>query len=200
LEIDLLSDFKVFKQGSLTVVEVPLTQKEIDNCLEMGKRRTELDEKKLGWTFRHTGMKSERAHAIGFMGETAFQKVLDSEEVEYTRNDPFVEKYEDIKQDFTIGDLEIGVKSAENNSLKEATKYDSFLYPEKNEESPRVLPYPDFLVQTVVSVNKKKCWICGFVDEETIKNSPTSPIKGEPAHMIPIDKYKPIEGLLKDFL
>lgn len=185
----------MFRHDSLIIVEVPLTQKEIDECLEMGKRRTELDEKKLGWTYRHHGMKSERAHAIGFMGELAFEKILDSEEIDYVRNDPFVERYEDIKQDFTIKGSDIGVKSAENNSLKEATKYSSFLYPEKNEESPRVLPYPDFLVQTVVSVNKKKCWICGFVDKKKIVQSPARVIRGEPAHLILVEKYEAIEEL-----
>ncbi|GAF86865.1 unnamed protein product, partial [marine sediment metagenome] len=92
-------DFKVFRHGSLIIVEVPLTQNEIDKCLEMGEKRTKLDEEKLGWKYRHHGMKSEKAHAIGFMGELAFEKILESEEIDYIRNNPFVEKYEDIKQD-----------------------------------------------------------------------------------------------------
>ncbi len=192
--------FKVFKHDSLIIIEVPLTQKEIDKCLEMGKKRTELDEEELGWTYRHHGMKSEKAHAIGFMGELAFEKILDSEGIEYIRNNPFVEKYEDIEQDFRIGNIEIGVKSANNDSLEGATRYGTFLYPAKQEmgESKRILSYPDYLVQTVVSISEKKCWVCGFVDEETIRKSPTRIIVRRPAHRIPIDEYKPIETLLKE--
>jgi hypothetical protein len=197
-----LGKFPVFKHNKLTVVEVPLTDEEIEDCLKMGKKRTELDEQKLGWIYRHNGMASPRAHAIGFMGEVAVEKLFNSLGIErnkdYIRNNPFVEKYEDIKQDFTIGDSEVGVKSAENDSLKDATSYDSFLYPAKKEvgESKRVLPYPDFLIQTVVSVKGKKCWICGFVDKETITQSPIRRIVGKPAHLIPIEEYEPIEDLI----
>jgi len=194
-----LGGFKQFKHDNLTVIEVPLTQEEIEECLEMGKKRTKLDEEELGWTYRHHGMKSERAHAIGFMSEVAFEKILNAEEVDYVRNDPFVERHEDIKQDFTINDSEIGVKSAENSNVEEATKYGSFLYPAKKEEeeSKRVLPYPDFLVQTVVNVNEKKCWICGFVDKETIVQSPVREIVGKPAHTIAVENYRPIEEILR---
>lgn len=196
-------DFRSFKHRSLIVVEVPLTEEEIEECLEMGKRRTELDEKKLGWTYRHHGKKSERAHAIGFMGEVAFEKWLQSEGMiedrDYVRNDPFVETHEEIKQDFTIASSDIGVKSADDNSLQHATSYGHFLYPAKSEEdeSKRILPYPDYLVQTVVSVDKKKCWICGFVEEETIKQSPIRPIWRKSTHVIPIGKYRPIKELFK---
>ena len=190
--------FRAFKQGYLTVVEVLLNQKEIEKCIEMGKRRTKLDEEKLGWTYRHHGMRSGRAHAIGFMGEVAFEKLLNAEGVDYVRNDPFVERYEDIKQDFTIGDSEIGVKSAENDNLDNATSYEHFLYPAKKEEEEfkRVLPYPDYLVQTVGGVNKRRCWICGFVDKETIEQSPMRWIVGKPTHMIPMRRYKPVKKLI----
>jgi hypothetical protein len=197
-----LGKFPVFRHNELTVVEVPLTDEEIEECLKMGKKRTELDEKKLGWIYRHNGMSSPRAHAIGFMGEVAVEKLFNSLDMErdkdYVRNNPFVEKYEDIKQDFTIGDSDIGVKSAENDSLEDATSYDSFLYPAKKEEgeSKRVLPYPDYLIQTVVSVNGKKCWICGFVDKETIVQSPVRQSRKKPTHFIPIDEYEPVEDLI----
>jgi len=198
-----LVKFPVFKHDKLTVVEVPLTDEEIEDCLKMGKKRTELDEKKLGWTYRHHGMRSERAHAIGFMGEVAIEKLFNSlgmkKDEDYVRNDPFVMKYEDIKQDFTIRNSEVGVKSAENDSLEDAVSYGSFLYPAKKEggESKRVLPYPDFLIQTVVSVNGKKCWICGFVDKETIMESPVRQIVRKPTHVIPIEEYEPVEDLIK---
>lgn len=200
--MNLSSKFHVFKYGSLTVVEVPLTQKEIEECLEMGKRRTELDEKKLGWGYRFDGIESERAHAIGLMGELGFEKLLNALDLEqrkdYVRNDPFVKRYEDIEQDFRIGASDVGVKSADKDSLREATRYDSFLYPAKKEKgaSKRILPYPDYLVQTVVSVNKKKCWICGFVHRKTIEQSPVRWIREEPAHVIPIREYKSVKSLI----
>jgi len=190
-----------FKHKTLTVIEVPLTDDEIKECLEMGKKRTELDEEKLGWKYRHHGMKSELAHAIGLMGETAFEKWLDSEglkqDVDYLRGKVFVERLEDIRQDYEILGKVVGVKSAKNRSLDEATSFGTFLYPAKPAgKSKRVLPYPDLLVQTVVSVEGKQCWLCGHTDADTVRNSPTQTIHGEPAHMIPIAKYRPVKELI----
>lgn len=195
--------FPTFMHGDLTVVEVALTDEEIQKCLEMGKKRTELDEKKLGWKYRHHGMKSELAHAIGFMGERAFQKWLNSrglqKNIDYTKGKAFVETHEEVEQDFTIWNKTVGVKSADNNSLNDATKFDSFLYPAKQhpDESKRLLGYPDYLVQTVVSRDNKKCWICGYAEKEDIVNSPIDYIVGKPAHKIPIKKYKAVDGLIE---
>jgi len=199
-----MKSFRIFRHGTLTILEIPLTEKEIQECLKMGERRTKLNEQKLGWLYRHHGLPSLRAHAIGFMGEKGFEKFLDSKGfikgVDYVRNDPFVKRYEEIKQDYTIRGREIGIKSADNDSLEDATKYGTFLYPAKmmEEESKRVLPYPDYLIQTVVSTNKKKCWICGFVDKKTIKKSPIRWVVGKPAHRIPIEKYRPVTEILRN--
>jgi hypothetical protein len=162
-----------------------------------------VDEEELKWWFRHNGLASPRAHAIGLMGEIGFEKWLNSEglkrNVDYARGKTLVRTYEEIEQDFTIWSKAVGVKSADNDSLEDATKFGAFLYPAKimPEEARRVLPYPKYLVQTVVSTSKKKCWLCGYVDEETIKASPIAEIRRKPTHRIPIEKYRPVDKLLR---
>jgi hypothetical protein len=191
------------KHKTLTVVEIPLTNEEIQKCLENGKKRTEFDEEKLGWKYRHPGLPSPLAHAVGFMGETGFEKWLMSEGLkkdrDYVRGERFVERLEDIRQDYHVLCREVGIKTAQNDSLDEATKWGTFLYPAKKEvgEAKRVLPYPDYLVQAAVSQPKKKCWLCGYVDKETITQSPVRVIVGKPAHSISISKYRPVDELLK---
>jgi len=198
-----MEKFHAFKHKGLDVIEVPLTEEEIRECLELGNIRTEINEKVKGWIYRHPGMKSELAHAVGFMGELCFEKWLKLEglikDKDYVRGKSFVESLQEIEQDFTIGGKEVGVKSAPNESLDEATKYGTFLYPAKilPGEARRVLGYPDFLVQTVVSIGEKKCWLCGFADKETVVRSPTREIYDKPAHRIPIEKYRPVKELLR---
>jgi len=191
-----MEDVTEIEYRSTTIIEVLLSQIEIDDCLNKGIQRTKLNEEELGWTYRHHGKRSERAHAIGFMGEKAFEKWLKLENITYIENDSFVRKYNEIKQDFQISNYSIGVKSADSYSLENGTKYNSFLYPAKKEigESKRVLDYPDYLIQTVVSVDKRICWLYGFVSKETIMDSPTRLIHNKPAHSIPIISYKPLTG------
>lgn len=199
-----MKSFRIFRHGTLTVIEVPLTEEEIQECLEMGKKRTEVDEEELKWWYRHNGLSSPRAHAIGLMGEVGFEKWLNSKRlrrnVDYVRGKTLVRTYDEIEQDFIIWNKAVGTKSADNNSLEDATKFDTFLYPAKIMlgEARRVLPYPKYLVQTVVAVDKKKCWLCGYVNEETIKASSVATIRGKPAHRIPIEKYRPVDELLRE--
>jgi len=198
-----MKSFRIFKHGTLTITEVPLTEEEVRECLELGKKRTEVDEEELKWWFRHNGLSSPRAHAIGLMGEIGFEKWLNSKglkrNVDYVRGKTLVRTYAEIEQDFTIWNKAVGVKSADNNNLEDATKFGTFLYPAKimPEEAIRVLPYPKYLVQTVVSTNKKTCWLCGYVDEETIKASSIAEIHRKPTHRIAIEKYGPVDELLK---
>lgn len=191
------------KHKSLTVVEVPLTDDEIKECLDMGKKRTELDEEKLGWKYRHHGMKSELAHAIGFMGEKAFEKWLDSKglkrDIDYVMGERFVERREEVGQDYIIWGKEIGIKSAKNSSLDQATSFGTFLYPAKKHpgESKRLLGYPEYLVQTVVDMDGKRCWLCGYVGRDTIAASPIESVVGKPAHLISVAQYRPVEELVQ---
>ena len=198
-----MSVYHTFKHKTLTVVEIPLTDDEIKECLEMGKERTKLDEKKLGWKYRHDGMVSELAHAIGFMGEKAVEKWLDSKglkrDIDYVVGERFVERREEVRQDYVIWGKEIGVKSAKNRSLDEATSFGTFLYPAKKhpDESKRLLGYPEYLVQTVVDMDGKRCWLYGYVSRHAITASPIKSIVRKPAHMIPVAQYKSVEGLLQ---
>ena len=198
-----LSIYPRFKHKTLTVIEISLTDEEIQKCLENGKKRTEIDEEKLGWKYRHHGLPSPLAHAVGFMGETGFEKWLVSEGLErdrdYVRGERFVERLQDIRQDYHILCKEVGVKTARNAGLDEATKWGTFLYPAKKEvgEAKRVLPYPDYLVQTVVSQSEKKCWLCGYVDRDTITHSPVKTVVSKPAHAIAIESYRPVDELLR---
>lgn len=198
-----MEKFRTFQHKGLAIMEVPLTEEEIKKCLELGKKRTEIDEEQLGWKYRHHGMKSELAHAIGFMGETAFEKWLISKDLkkdrDYVRGKLFVKSHEEIEPDFTIWNRDVGAKSAKHKTLDEATKFDEFLYPAKKHpnESKRVLGYPEYLVQTVVNIENMKCWLCGYVDKDTIMSSPIKYIVGKPAHAIPIEKYMSVGELLK---
>ena len=188
----------------MTVIEVPLTDEEIRRCLEDGEERTKIDEEELGWKYRHHGMASGLAHGTGFMGDTAVEKRLNSEGLrkgrDYETGDRFVRQLKDIRQDFRILGTEVGVKTSRSISLTEATKYGSFLYPAKETEgeSRRVLPYPDYLLQAVMSQPKKLCWVCGYVKKETIQASPIREVIGKPAHLIPTEKYRAADALLKE--
>jgi len=198
-----MEKFRAIKHEGLDIIEVPLTEEEIKECLENGKKRTEIDEEKLGWKYRHHGMPSSLAHGIGFMGETAFEKWLASKGLkkdrDYVRGERFVERLQDIRQDYHILCKEVGVKTARNTDLDEATKWGTFLYPAKKEagEVKRVLPYPDYLVQTVMSQSTKRCWLCGYVYRDIIARSPVRIVVGEPAHSIPINEYRPVDELLR---
>lgn len=195
--------YPVVKHKSLIVVQVPLTADEIEECLRMGQKRTELDEEKLGWKYRHHGLKSELAHAIGFMGEKAFEKWLDSKrlkrDIDYVVGERFVERHEEVRQDYVIWGKEIGVKSAKNRSLDEAISFGTFLYPAKKhpDESKRLLGYPEYLVQTVVDIDGKRCWLCGYVDRDAIVASPIRSVVGKPAHLIQVAQYRSVEELLQ---
>ena len=195
--------FRIISCGPLTVVEIPLTKAEIDKCLNLGRERTELDEKKLGWRYRHHGKPSAQAHGVGFTGEEAFEKWLQRKGLkpdrDYNRADSFVERLEDIQQDFTIWGKTVGVKTAENPSLQVATRFSTFLYPAKGTpgEARRVLDYPEFLVQTVADIPGTRCWLCGFVDRDTITKSPIGTVGNKPAHRISISQYRPVDQLLE---
>jgi hypothetical protein len=202
-----MSDLAIVSHPSgLVLVRVPLTSEEIEKCLELGKKRTEYDEGYLGWRYRHHGKPSERAHGIGFIGELAFEKWLQSKGLvkgkDYRVAPAFVDRIEKIEQDFTIywqgRTKTVGVKTA-NSSLERALQYGSFLYPAKSTlgESKRVLGYPDFLVQTIAEVNEKVCWLCGFVEQQVIRASAIVHIHGKPTHKIPFNKWCPAEELFE---
>lgn len=194
---------RAFRYGPLSVLQIPMTKAEVDKCLELGRERTELDEKKLSWKYRHPGLPSDRAHAIGFMGETAFEKWLKAHQLEpqrhYAVGEPFVESLWDIEQDFTFGTKTVGVKTADKPSLRAATQYGYFLYPAKRttEEARRVLDYPDFLVQAVMDTAGLCCWLCGFAQRDAVMTSPVSMIVGKPAHTIPLERYRSLNLLLE---
>ena len=197
-----MTPFVTFQRNGLTLVEISLTANEIQQCLQMGDRRTRIDEEVLGWRYRHHGKPSSRAHGIGFIGELAFEKWLQGNrlerDIDYKVAAPFVTSKEQIAQDFTIWGKSVGVKTA-NSSLERALSYGSFLYPAKVApgESKRVLDYPDFLVQAIADTDQAKCWLCGFVERDTIIKSPIRMIHEKPAHSIAFSKWQPLEKLLE---
>jgi hypothetical protein len=179
------------------IVKVPLTDKEIQESFQLGIDRTKVDEEELGWTYRHKGMPSKRAHAIGDMGETAVQKWLIEAKVPFRPAPKLVKNLGDIEQDIRVGNLRVGVKTAESE-LEAAFKYGLFLYPAKNRpgESRRVLDYPDYLVQAVVSTKQKIVWLVGFVSRADLESAPVREIVEKPAHMIPHSKYRDCDDFL----
>jgi len=180
------------------ILEIQLSKEEIAESRELGIKRTELDEKKLGWKYRHHGKKSEDAHSIGDMGEKVVEKWLEACEIPYEPATKIVYKHEDIKQDITIDEVSLGVKTMEVNGISSIFKYQSFLYPAKKDpgESSRVLGYPEYLIQVAIAPDLRKAWIIGYVNREQIINSEVGIICEKPAHKIPHKYYRDVTQLI----
>jgi len=184
------------------IVEITLIEDQIAKAQGMGKRRTDYDERILDWHFRHNGLDSASAHAIGILGEDAFEGYLINLGLragqDYIRCNFLVSKHNDIQQDFVVQGTTIGVKTAIRESREKIFRFDSFLYPAKSREteSRRILGYPEFVIQAAVSLSALRCWLIGFVAREAIRSSPITEIHKEPAHEISIFQFRPMNELM----
>lgn len=181
------------------VIEIALTDAEIERSRQLGIERTHLDEDVLGWKYRHHGKRSEDAHAIGDMGETTVEKWLTANAIRFTPAPKLVHRHEDIKQDITVGHLKVGVKTMEVVTTDDIFQYPTFLYPAKLHpgEKLRVLDYPNFLIQVAVAPAKSCAWLIGYVVRNQIMESEIRTIVGKPAHTIPHAAYKDCDSLLQ---
>jgi len=196
-----------FNVQGLIIIEIPYSQTEYDYCYQIGKRQLEHN-KRLGLLgdYRYQGLSRETANTVGFIGELAFEKWLASKglvkNLHYKKANPFQETLSEIEQDFLIFDKSIGVKTRWNESLNNSLSFGTFLYPAKSheKESLRILPYPHYVIQIIASLEKKKCWLCGYVKREDILKAPIYEIHGKPAHKILFEKYKSLDKLLEELL
>lgn len=180
------------------LIEIGLTEGEMAEATRLGVTRTHLNEKELGWTYRHDGMKSEEAHAVGDLGETAVEKWLAARRIPYTPAPKLVKRLEDIQQDITVWGMRIGVKTMQVDDVNRIFQYPTFLYPAKNQpgESRRVLDYPDYLIQAALAPKQRRVWLIGVVDRGTLIAARAWDVKGKPAHHIPHAAYRPCEEWL----
>jgi hypothetical protein len=199
--------FSTHRHGHLTVVSAPVSKVTVRLALALGRARTIIDERILRWSYRHHGMNSDRAHAVGLLGEMIFAAWLEAQGLREPRDfrmgDIVVTRLEDIGQDFVVLGSQVGVKSALARSLDEALAHPGFLYPAKDTpgEAQRHVGIPDFVVQTVVVLgDAPACHLCGAVARHHILTSPIVILHGKPAHQIPHSHYQPLEIWIQEML
>lgn len=100
-------------------IRIELTNKEIDECIAKGIAEHKLCVR-MGWTYRHDGMPSPKAHGQGNFGEVATHKWLRANNIPFKTNyyKGLPKSIDDLRHDIYVGEKLIGVKTASPDQLK----------------------------------------------------------------------------------
>lgn len=177
--------------------------------LEKGKRliqaQIELN-KKQRWKARYPGadlLTSKLAHE---MLQVAFENLLRSNFVEFQPADPLCTDHKDVRQDIMVprdrpGNLTVGIKGMERNSLEEFWRnVPSLMYPHKSHiqvQKKKILGYPDFVLQGLVNLERRFLYFFGYLESDFIRsNGIIRELHGQSCHVYSPYHSKPTMELV----
>jgi hypothetical protein len=172
-----------------------LSVQDISYAFAVGVLRTWFNETVMKWAYRHSGLPSAVAHAIGQAGEIAMTQYLKSQNIPFHSAPTIVNSKDDFRQDVEINGHSVGLKTVGKSAYLKIVKRRHSYYPAKNMtgESKRVLPYPEYLVQMGVDCSQHEVYILGAARRDNIISSQTLYLYGKPTHQIPISSFKPLK-------